>query len=121
MNENTLVELTLFDPENTFIGLLEKQKVSYRKVPATHQFVVATDETIEIVSSDNRKALIENLSLVFMAWLEEKNGRKLQALLVDGSTVTIERNAIKTAYSIIQNSLRITVFDQEYNNRISNS
>lgn len=118
MNENTLFEITLFDPENTLIALLNKQKIAFRKQPITRKFVVAMDETIEIVSSDNSDALIDILVLIFMEWLEENSYRKLQALLIDGSTVYIEKNDNIGAASILQNSLKITAFDPEYNNRI---
>lgn len=121
MNENTLFELTLFDPKNTLISRLEKQNIEFTKVPVTRNFVVAMDETIEIISSDNKQALIDNLVLIFRDWLKENSYRKLQALLVDASVVTIENYDIKGVASILQRSLKVTAFDPEYNNRILNS
>lgn len=120
MNKNILFELALFDPEGTLIALLAKQNIVFRKLAVTRKFVVAMDETIEIANSGNSEALIETLVLIFMTWLEEKRYRKLQALLVDGSTVIIEKNDIEGASSILQSSLKITAFDPEYNNRILN-
>ncbi|WP_432473523.1 hypothetical protein [Amphritea sp. HPY] len=120
MNKSTLFELTLFDPENTLIALLEKRGIEFRKVPVTRKFVVAMDETVEVVSSDNSEALIENLVSVFIEWLEEKRYRKLQVQLVDGSIVYIDECDIEGVTSILKNSLKVSAFDPEYNNRILN-
>ncbi|BBB25948.1 hypothetical protein [Amphritea japonica] len=121
MNENTLFELTLFDPENTLVAGLNKRGIAFRKVPVTRQFVVAMDETVEIISTDSPETLIENLVSVFIAWLKGKRNRKLQVQLVDGSTVYIDENDIEGATCILTNSLKVTAFDPEYNNRILNS
>lgn len=120
MNENTLFELTLFDPENTLIALFKKRDIEFRKVPVTQKFVVAMDETIEVVSNDNSEILIERLVLIFMEWLKEKRYRKLQAQLVDGSILYIDDYDIEGVTNIIKSSLKITAFDPEYNNRILN-
>lgn len=120
MNKDTLLELTLFDPENTLIALLEKRDIEFRKVPAKRKFVVAMDETIEVVSNDNNEILIENLVLIFMEWLKEKQYRKLQVQLVDGSTVFFDEHDIEGATKILKSSLKLTAFDPEYNNRILN-
>jgi len=120
MNKNTLFEIALFDPENTLITLFEKRYIEFRKVPVTRKFVVAMDETIEIVSNDNSKVMIENLVLIFMDWLKEKQYRKLQALLVDGSILYIDEYDVEGAINILKSSLKITAFDPEYNNRILN-
>ena len=66
MNKNTLFEIILFDPDNTLITLLEKQDIEFRKVAVSQKFVVATDETIEIVSKDNSEIIIESLVSIFM-------------------------------------------------------
>ncbi len=118
MNKNTLLELTLFDPENTIIALFEKRDVEFRKVPLTRKFVVAMDETIEVVCNDNNEILIENLALIFMEWLKEKQYRKLQAQLVDGSIVYIDEYDIEVVTNILKSSLKVTAFDPEYNNQI---
>ena len=120
MNENTLFELTLFDPENTLIALLKKRDIEFRKVPVTRQFVVAMDETVEVVRTDTPEILIESLVSVFIEWLKEKQYRKMQVQLVDGSTVYIDENAIEAATYILNNSLKVSAFDPEYNNRILN-
>lgn len=120
MNENTLLELTLFDPENSLIALFQRQDVEFLKVPATRKFVVAMDQTIEVVSKDNNEALIENLVLIFIEWLKKKRYRKLQAQLVDGSVVYINEYDIEGVTSILKSSLKVTAFDPEYNNRILN-
>ena len=120
MNKNTLFEVALFDPENTLISLFEKQYIEFRKVPVTRKFVVAMDETIEVVSNDNSETLIENLVLIFMEWLKGKQYRKLQALLVDGSIVYIDEYDIEVATNTLKSSLKVTAFDPEYNNRILN-
>ncbi|WP_290698665.1 hypothetical protein [Amphritea sp.] len=120
MNKNTLFELTLFDPENTLIALFEKRHIEYRKVPATRQFVVAMDETVEVVSTDSSEILIANLVSVFLEWLKEKPYRKLQVQLVDGSTVYIDENDIEGTAKILKIALKVTAFDPEYNNRILN-
>jgi len=120
MNKNTLFELALFDPENTLIALFEKRDIEFRKVPVTRKFVVAMDETIEVVSNDNSEILIENLVLIFMEWLKEKRSRKLQAQLVDGSIVYIDEYDIEGVTNILKSSLKVTAFDPEYNNRILN-
>ncbi|MCI2282935.1 hypothetical protein L3081_05440 [Colwellia sp. MSW7] len=120
MNENTLFELTLFDPENTLISRLEKQNIEFTKVPVTRKFVVAMDETIKIISSDNNESLIDNLVLIFMDWLKENSNRRLQVMLVDATIVIIDNNDIEGIASILQRSLKITAFDPEYNNRILN-
>ena len=118
MNDNTLFELTLFDPENTLIALFEKREIEYRKIPATRKYVVAMDEAVEVVSTDNREILIENLVSVFVAWLTENRYRKLQVQLVDGSTVYIDKKDTQGAINILDQSLKVTAFDPEYNNRI---
>jgi hypothetical protein len=120
MNEKTLFELTLFDPENTLIALFEKRDIEYRKVPATRKFVVAMDETVDVVSTGSSEILIENLVSVFLEWLKQNRSRKLQVQLVDGSTVYIDENDSDGATSILKNSLKVTAFDPEYNNRILN-
>jgi len=120
MNKNTLFELALFDPENTLIALFEKQDIEFRKVPVTRKFVVAMDETIEVVSNDNSEILIENIVSILMEWLKEKRYRKLQAQLVDGSIVCIDEYDIEGVTNIIKSSLKVTAFDPEYNNRILN-
>jgi len=120
MNKNTFFELALFDPDNTVIALLDKHNIEFRKIPVTRKFVVAMDETIEVVSHDNSEVLIENLVLLFMEWLKEKQYRKLQVQLVDGSIVYIEEYDIEGVTNILKNSLKITAFDPEYNIRILN-
>jgi len=120
MNKNVLFELTLFDPENTLITLLKEREVEYRKVPATQKFVVAMDETIEVVKKDNIDLLLKNLASIFVSWLKANKNRKLQVQLVDGSIVYIEENDITGATNILNDSLKITAFDPEYNNRILN-
>ena len=120
MNKNTLFELALFDPENTLIALLEKRNIEFRKVAVTRKFVVAMDETIEVVSNGNSEILIDNLVLIFMEWLKEKQYRKLQVQLVDGSIVYIDEQDIGGVTNILKSSFKITVFDPEYNNRILN-
>ena len=120
MNENTLFELALFDPENTLIALLEKRDIEYRKVPATRKFVLAMDETVDVVSTDNNEILIENLVSIFMGWLKEKSYRKMQVQLVDGSTVFIDVNDLEGTTNMLKKSLKVTAFDPEYNNRILN-
>ncbi len=120
MNKKTLFELALFDPENTLIALLEKWDIEFRKVPVTRKFVVAMDETIEVISNENRECLVENLVLLFMEWLKEKRYRKLQAQLIDGSTVFIDEHDIEGATNILKTALKVTAFDPEYNNQILN-
>ena len=118
MNKNTLFEIVLFDPDKTLISLLEKRDIEFRKVEVTRKFVVAMDETIEVVSKGNTERLIENLVLIFMEWLKNKRHRKLQAQLKDGSIVYIDEYDIEGATNILKNLLKITAFDPEYNNRI---
>ncbi|WP_028469545.1 hypothetical protein [Neptunomonas japonica] len=120
MTEKTLFEIVLFDPENTLIALFEKRDIEFRMLPVTQKFVVAMDETIEVVSSDNNEILIENIVSIFMEWLKEKQYRKLQAQLVDGSIVYIEEYDSEGVSNILKNSLKVTAFDPEYNNRILN-
>ena len=120
MNKNTLFEIILFDPDNTLITLLEKQDIEYRKVAVSQKFVVATDETIEIVSKDNSEIIIESLVSIFMEWLKKKQYRKLQAQLVDGSIVYIDEDDIEGNTNILKNLLKVNAFDPEYNNRIIN-
>jgi len=120
MNKNTLFELTLFDPENTLIALLEKRGIDFRKVPVTRKFVVAMDETVEVVSSDNSESLIEHLVLIFIEWLKQKPYRKMQVQLVDGSILYIDESDIEGATHILKSSLKVSAFDPEYNNRILN-
>ncbi len=120
MNKHTLFEIALFDPENTLITLFEKRGIEFRKVPVTQKFVVASDETIEVVSNDNDQILIESLVLIFMEWLKQKPYRKLQAQLVDGSIVYIEEYDIEGVTHILKNLLKVTAFDPEYNNKILN-
>ena len=120
MHKKILFELALFDPDNTLITLLEKQHIEFQKVPITRKFVVAMDESIEIISNDNIETLIENLVIIFMAWLKEKPYRKLQTQLVDGSIVYIDKYDIESATNIVKNALKVTAFDPEYNNRILN-
>ena len=118
MNKKTLFEIALFDPENTLIALFEKRDIEFRKVPRTQKFVVAMDETIEVVSSDNHEILIENLVLIFIEWLTKKPHRKLQAQLVDTSIVYIDQRDSEGITHILKNLLKVTAFDPEYNNRI---
>lgn len=120
MSNNTLFELVLFDPEHTLIAMLEKQEIVFRKIPVTQKFVVAMDETIEVVSNENNETLVENLVLIFIKWLKENQSRKLQALLVDGSIVYIDEYNIESVANILKNSMKVTAFDPEYNNRILN-
>lgn len=120
MNTDTLFELVLFDPENTVVSLLEKRDIEFRKQPVTRQFVVATDETIEVIGTDNPEILIENLVSIFVEWLEGKQNRKLQAQLVDGSIVYIDKNDTDGVTYILKNALKVTAFDPEYNTRIGN-
>lgn len=120
MNDNILFELTLFDPENTLIALLKKRDIEFRKVPEPRQFVVAMDETVEVVRADTPEILIESLVSVFIEWLKEKQYRKLQVQLVDGSTVYIDENDTRGAINILNQSLKVSAFDPEYNNRILN-
>lgn len=120
MNKNTLFELTLFDPANTLINLIEKQNIEYTKIPKTQKFVMATDETIEIVNQGSSEKLIENIGLIFIEWLNEKQCRKVQVQLVNGSIVYIEEYEIKGVINILKHSLKVTAFDPEYNNQILN-
>jgi hypothetical protein len=120
MSENILFQLILFDPDNTLIALFNKQKIKFRRVPITQNFVVATDETVEVLSNANSDILIESISLIFTEWLKEKQYRKLQAQLVDGSIAYIDEFDVETASNIIRNSMKISAFDPEYNNRILN-
>ncbi len=117
MNKNSLFELALFDPENTLITLLKLRDIGFRKVPVTRKFVVAMDESIEIVKNDS-ETQIESLVLIFMEWLKENQSRKLQAQLIDGSIVYIDEHDIEGVTNILKNSLKVTAFDPEYNNRI---
>ena len=119
MNKNSLFELALFDPENTLITLLKLRDIGFRKVPVTRKFVVAMDESIEIVKNDS-ETQIESLVLIFMEWLKENQSRKLQAQLIDGSIVYIDEYNIENATNIVKSALKITAFDPEYNNRILN-
>jgi len=100
--------------------LLEKRDIEFRKVAVTQKFVVAMDETIEVVSNDSTDTLIENLVLIFMEWLKDNRYRKLQAQLVDGSIVYIDEYDIEGVTNILKSVLKITAFDPEYNNRILN-
>ena len=120
MNKNTLFEIVLFDPENTLLALLEKQDINFKKVGKSQNFLVATDETIEIVSKENNEILIENLVLIFMMWLNKKPHRKLQAQLVDGSILYIDKYDSKGNTDILNRLLKVNAFDPEYNNRIIN-
>jgi len=120
MNKNTLFELTLFDPDNTLVALLEEQNIEFRKVPVARKLVVAMDETIEIVSHDNSETLIESLVAIFVEWLKENQYRKLQAQLIDGSIVYIDEFDTEDASNILSCVLKVTAFDPEYNNRILN-
>ncbi|MBV1920110.1 MAG: hypothetical protein KUG73_05475 [Pseudomonadales bacterium] len=120
MSDNTLFELTLFDPENSLISLLESRNIKIRKLPVTRKFVVALDETIEIVGSDDNEALSENLASIFIEWLENKKYRKIQAQLKDSSIVYINDTTIEEIKKILKIVLKITAFDPEYNNRILN-
>lgn len=120
MNKNTLFEIVLFDPENTLIALFKKRGIEFRKVPITQKFVVATDETIEVINNDDSEILIENLVLLFIEWLKEKPFRKLQAQLVDGSIVYIEEYDIEGITNILKSLMKVTAFDPEYNNKILN-
>lgn len=120
MNKSTLFELVFFDPENTLIALFEKRDIELRKVPVTRKFLVAMDETVEVVSNGNSEILIENLALIFIEWLKDKRYRKLQAQLLDGSIVYIDEYDIEAVTNILKNSLKVSAFDPEYNNRILN-
>jgi hypothetical protein len=120
MNKNTLFEIVLFDPENTLIALLEKQDIKFQKIGKSQKFVVATDETIEIVSRENNDILIESLVSIFMTWLNKKPHRKLQAQLVDGSILYIDKYDSKGNTDIINRLLKVNAFDPEYNTRIIN-
>lgn len=120
MQENILFEITLFDPERTLINKLEKLGIAYRKVPVTQKFLVAMDETIFVIHNNNSASLIVKLVHIFQEWLNENQSRKLQVLLVDGSTVYIEANDSEGVINILQNSLKISAFDPEYNNQIIN-
>ncbi len=120
MNKKTLFELALFDPDNTLITLFEERGIEFRKVPITRKFVVAMDETIEVISNDNSEVLIQNIVFIFIKWLKEKRYRKLQAQLIDGSIVYIDEYDIENITNIVKNSLKVTAFDPEYNNRILN-
>ena len=120
MNKNIFFEVGLFDPDNTLIALFEERAIKFRKIPVTRKFVVAMDETIEVLNNDNSEILIENLVLIFIEWLREKPHRKLQAQLNDGSIVFINENDIESVTNIVKRALKITVFDPEYNNQILN-
>lgn len=124
MNKSTLFELTLFDPENSLIKLLEQRDIEYRTLPVTRTFVVATDATVEVLGGDNSDAqieeMIENLALIFIEWLKGKRNRKLQVQLVDGSTVYVDEQDSEAAIGIVKNALKISAFDPEYNVRIIN-
>ena len=120
MKENTLFELTLFDPDHTLIAKLESRKIVYKKVPATRKFVVALDETIKIISNDNNVALMKSLVLIFEEWLEENQYRKLQVQLHDGSIKYVSDYDSEGAIDILKNAVKISAFDPEYNNRILN-
>ena len=120
MSDNTLFELTLFDPENSLISLLESRDIKIRKLPVTRKFVVALDETIEIVGSDDNEALNRNLASIFIEWLKNKKYRKIQGQLKDSSIVYISDNNIEEIKKILKIVLKITAFDPEYNNQIIN-
>lgn len=120
MTKNTLFELTLFDPDNTLIALLKEQNIAFRKVPNTQQFLVATDETIELINQKNTEALIESLVLIFVTWLKDKTFRKLQVQLVDGSTVYLNEYDDEKVVNLLKNTLKVSAFDPEYNNKIRN-
>lgn len=120
MNEKILFELALFDPDNTLMALLEKHNIEFRKVTKTQKFVVAMDETVKVFNKEHNEILVENLVLIFKEWLEGKRYRKLQALLVDGSTVYIDKGNNDNVANILNNSLKITAFDPEYNIHIQN-
>ena len=120
MNKSTLLELTLFDPDNTLIALLEQRDIAFRKLPVTRKFVVAMDQTVKILSQADTEALIGNLALIFIEWLQQKRYRKVQVQLVDGSTLYIDEYDVDVVCSILKNSLKVSAFDPEYNNRILN-
>ncbi|WP_293269110.1 hypothetical protein [Neptunomonas sp.] len=121
MNKNILFEIALFDPDNTLTLMLQQRDVEFRKVAITQKFVVALDETIEVISNDNNEPLIEKLVSIFIEWLKEKPYRKLQAQLVDGSIVYIDECDIEGTARLLKSTMKVTAFDQEYNNRILNS
>ncbi len=118
MSKNKLFELSLFDPENTLVSLLEKRGIEFEKVPVTRKFAVAMDETIEVFGNDNSDNTIKNLASIFIEWLKSKPYRKLQAQLVDGSIVYIHEYDVEETINILKTSLKITAFDPEYNNQI---
>lgn len=120
MTKNTLFELTLFDPDNTLIALLKEQNIAFQKVPSTQKFLVATDETVELINQKNNEALIESLVLIFVTWLTDKPFRKLQVQLVDGSTVYLNEHNNERVAKILKNTLKVSAFDPEYNNKIRN-
>ncbi|GGK71741.1 hypothetical protein [Amphritea balenae] len=124
MNKSTLFELTLFDPENSLIKLLEQRDIEYRTLPVTRKFVVATDVTVEVLSVDNTDAqieeMIENLALIFIEWLKGKPNRKLQVQSVDGSILYVDEGDRDAVANIVKNALKISAFDPEYNTRILN-
>lgn len=120
MTKGVLFKLALFDPDNTLITMLEKFQVEFQKLPVTQKFVVATDETIEINQSEDNKCLIDNIASILINWLNDKMDRKLQAQLIDGSIVYINNSKVEETKKILSNSIVITAFDPEYNNRIIN-
>ena len=121
MSKKRLFELSLFDPENTLLSLLEKREIVFEKAPVTRDFVVAMDETIDVLVGDDRESLIENLVEIFLEWLSLKPHRKVQAQLVDGSIVYIMHDKnVNEIINILKITLKITAFDPQYNNQILN-
>jgi len=118
MNENTILAIDVFDPEETLITLLKNEGVEF-KPRAKHPAVkIAKDETVDIIGNSHDASQISVLAAIFVEWLVANDGRKMQAQMKDCSIIYLEGYAVEDVIKILTHTIKVIAFDPEYNHSI---
>lgn len=115
MNKKIMLSIAVFDPEGSLVNLLNNRGVEFNYQAKNAQVKVAMDETLDVVGSINNEETISILASIFVEWLQDKQYRKMQVQMSDGSIVFLEGYDAEGAANILNDSIKVTAFDPEYN------
>jgi len=118
MNTNNVLTIDIFDPEETLVALLENGGVEFEYKAKNPAIKIARDRSINIRGNSRDLSHIAKLATVFVKWLEADSDRKIQAQLHDCTIIYLEGRSIEDITAILKNTLKLIVFDLEYNNAI---